>query len=160
MLVRRTILCAATVLGLVGAAAADDLVPALRTPMPAKYRQECAACHVAYPPALLPVASWRRLLSDLPHHFGTDASLDPATLQELNAWLGANAADQRRTRRGQVAVPPDDRITRSPWFVREHDDVAPATWKLPAVKSPSNCVACHRQAEQGVFDERNVRIPR
>lgn len=160
MHVRRTFLGAATALGLVAAAAADDLGPGVRTPMPAKYRQECAACHIAYSPALLPVASWQRLLSDLPHHFGTDASLDPATVKELDAWFVANAAGQKGIQRGPVSSPPEDRITRSRWFVREHDDVAPATWKLPAVKSPSNCAACHRQAEQGVFDEHDVRIPR
>ena len=29
--------------------------------MSEKYRSECASCHLAYPPALLPLASWRRL---------------------------------------------------------------------------------------------------
>ncbi len=29
----------------------------------------------------------------------------------------------------------EDRITRAAWFLREHDEVPPPTWKLPAVKS-------------------------
>jgi len=125
-------------------------------PLPPKYRAECASCHVAYPPGMLPAASWQRLMQDLPHHFGTDASLDPATVGELSRWLVANAGTSRR---GGEA-PPQDRITQSAWFQREHREVAAATWKLPAVKSPSNCAACHTTADQGNFDEHQVRIPR
>jgi hypothetical protein len=125
-------------------------------PLPPKYRQECAACHVAYPPGMLPAASWQRLMTDLPHHYGTDASLDPATVNELSAWLAANAGIHRRA----VGEPPQDRITRSAWFVRKHDDVPTDAWMLPAVKSPSNCAACHAQADQGDFNEHRVRIPR
>lgn len=120
------------------------------------YKQECAACHLAYPPGLLPAASWQRLMNNLPRHFGTDASLDPATKQPLSAWLGANAASGKRVRE----APPEDRITRSAWFVHEHDEVAAATWKLPAVKSAANCAACHSQADRGDFNERNIHLPR
>jgi hypothetical protein len=129
---------------------------ALRAPLLPAYQQECASCHVAYPPGLLPPASWQRLMGNLPRHFGTDASLDAASRKELTAWLAANAGTYRRV----AEAPPEDRITRSAWFVRKHDEVPARTWKLPAVKSPSNCVACHARAEQGDFDEHNVRIPR
>jgi hypothetical protein len=105
---------------------------------------------------MLPAASWQRLMADLPHHFGSDATLDPATLKELSAWLGAHAGASKRVRE----EPPQDRITRSAWFVRKHDEVPAAAWKLPAVKSASNCMACHTQADQGDFDEHRVRIPR
>jgi hypothetical protein len=154
---RAALLAAAVALGPTGPAAAgdDDTLPA---PVLPKYQQECASCHLAYPPGLLPAASWRRLMADLPHHFGVDASLEPETLKELSAWLEANAAGFRKARR--EPGPPDDRITKSAWWVREHDEVAPATWKLPAVKSPSNCAACHRAAERGNFDEHDIRIPR
>ena len=30
-----------------------------RVPMLAAYQQECSACHMAYPPGLLPAASWQ-----------------------------------------------------------------------------------------------------
>jgi len=152
---------AAWVLGLITAAAgphalADDRQAAARAPVLPKYRMECAACHVAYPPGMLPATSWQRLMNDLPNHYGSDASLDPATVKELSAWLSANAGSQKRV--GEE--PPQDRITRSAWFIRKHDELAPAAWKLPAVQSPANCVACHAQADQGDFNEHNVRIPR
>lgn len=125
-------------------------------PLLPQYKQECAACHMAFPPGALPAASWQRIMSNLPRHYGTDASLDAATVRELSAWLKTHAGTWKR-----VDVPPrDDRITEAAWFVREHREVSAATWKLPAVKSAANCVACHTQAEQGDFRERNIRIPR
>ena len=120
------------------------------------YKQECGACHVVFPPGMLPLDSWRRLLSNLPHHYGTDASLDPATVNELAAWLSANAGTYKRV----AEVPPEDRITRSAWFIRKHDEVPGAVWKRPAVKSATNCAACHTLADQGDFNEHTVRIPR
>lgn len=122
----------------------------------ARYKQECAACHVAFPPGMLPADSWRRVMGDLPHHYGTDASLDEAAVSELVSWLGANAGTYKRVRE----APPEDRITRSAWFVRKHDEVPAAAWKRPAVKSAANCAACHTQADQGDFNEHAVRIPR
>lgn len=125
-------------------------------PLLPTYQQECASCHVAYPPGLLPAASWQALMNNLPRHFGADASVDAATLKELSAWLTANGS----TRFFRGNRPPEDRISRSDWFVREHRKVSSSTWKLPAVRSPSNCAACHTSAEQGEFNERNVRLPR
>ena len=122
----------------------------------ATWKAECGSCHIAYPPALLPGASWQRLIGNLQRHFGTDASTDAAAVQDLSAWLVANAGSYKRVRE----PPPEDRITRSAWFVRKHDEIAAATWKSPAVKSAANCNACHARADQGEFNEHEVRIPR
>jgi len=127
-------------------------------PLLPKYQQECAACHLAYPPGLLPAASWQRLMTSLPKHFGSDASLDPASVAELQRWLLANANTAKRA--SKEAPPPQDRITRSSWFIRQHDEISAATWQRASIKSAANCAACHRQAEQGDFDEHRVRIPR
>lgn len=124
-------------------------------PLPASYVQECGACHVAYAPGLLPAASWRRLMGSLQRHFGTDASVDPATQATLSDWLVSQAA----TRRRRAVEPPQDRITRSAWFVREHHEVPAATWKHPAVASPAQCNACHTRAVDGSFREREIRLP-
>ena len=147
-----TVLC--LTLGGLGGAAADE--HAARVPLSPLYQQECAACHLAYPPGMLPAASWQRLMNNLPHHFGSDASLDPASVKTLAAWLSSHAGESRRTR----TPPPEDRITKSAWFVHEHDEIDPAVWRRASVRSASNCVACHRQADRGLFDEDNVRIPR
>jgi hypothetical protein len=119
------------------------------------YQAECASCHVAYPPQLLPKESWRALMSDLPNHFGTDASADAKTAKQIQSYLETNAGRVR----AEGAKPPL-RITETRWFRREHDQVSAATWKNPAVKSPANCGACHTQAERGDFSERSLRVPR
>lgn len=155
-------LAAAIALAVLHAAApahAADRGNARRVPLLPKYQQECAACHLAYPPGMLPAPSWRRLIDNLPRHFGTDASLDAAGVKEIGDWLQAHSASGRRSQR-DGAAPPEDRITRSAWFLREHGEVSAATWKRPAVKSASNCAACHTRADQGDFSERNIRIPR
>jgi hypothetical protein len=123
-------------------------------PVPQTYRQECATCHIAYPRQLLPIASWKHILDNLPRHFGTDASLDPVTVQALSAWLLATQ------RRDVMPQSPEDRITRSAWFVREHRSVPGATWKMPAVRSAANCAACHTRANEGDFNEHQIVLPR
>lgn len=157
--VRRVLLGLLMGLGASQAVLADDdheggsrrMVPLLP-----KYKQECAACHVAYPPGMLPAASWQRVMGNLTKHYGTDASLDAATVKELSTWLGANAGTYKRVRE----EPPQDRITRSAWFIRKHDEVDPSTWKRASIKSAANCAACHTQADQGNYSGHNVRIPR
>jgi hypothetical protein len=121
-----------------------------------QYKKACESCHVAYPPTLMPAASWSRIMGNLPKHFGTDASLDPAALKDISGWLFAHAGTYKRV----SEEPPQDRITRTAWFVRKHREVSAATWKLPAVKSAANCGACHTQADTGDFNERHIRTPR
>lgn len=137
-------------------AQADGDRGAPRVPLLPKYQQECGACHLAYPPGMLPAASWQRLMNGLPTHFGTDASLDAATVTQIGTWLQANAGRGRRAQ----AAPLQDRITRSAWFVREHDEIAPQVYTRAAIRSAANCAACHTRADQGVFNEHDVRIPR
>jgi hypothetical protein len=139
------------------AVADDDHHGARRAvPLLPAYRDECGSCHLAYPPGMLPASAWHRQMDRLAKHYGSDASLDETTHKAIADWLAANAGDERRSR----GAPPEDRITRTAWFVHEHDEVPAATWKRASVKSASQCNACHRQADQGDFDEDAVRIPR
>jgi mono/diheme cytochrome c family protein len=126
-------------------------------PLP-KYQQECAACHIAYPAGMLPAGSWQRLMGSLSKHYGTDASLDEASLREISGWLKNNAGTFRRV----SEEPPQDRITQSAWFLRKHNEreISPSAWKRVAVGSASNCAACHTNAAQGNFNEHDVRIPK
>lgn len=123
-----------------------------RVPANPRYQAECSACHVAYSPTMLPAASWQRIMKGLDRHYGTDASLDADSVQALTTWLATNG--------GRGAEPPEDRITRTRWFIHEHDEIGDAVWKRTSVRSPAQCAACHTQAAQGVFSEHDVRIPR
>jgi hypothetical protein len=152
-LIRRLALA---LLCLAGSAGAEEEGRVARTPPLPEYQQECGACHTAYPSRFLPAASWQRLLGNLGHHFGTDASLDAAATQRLSGWLAAHAGGSGR--RGAEA-PPGDRITRSAWFIGEHREIDATVWKRSAVKSAANCAACHTGAEKGNFDEHQIRIP-
>lgn len=125
-------------------------------PMLPQYQQECATCHVAYPPTMMPAASWARILGNLPKHFGTDASLDAASMKAISTWVHANAGTYKRV----SEEPPQDRITHTAWFERKHREVASSTWKLASVRSAANCAACHTRADNGDFNERNIRVPR
>lgn len=130
----------------------------MRSSVLPKYKQECSSCHVAFPAGLLPAASWQRVMGGLSKHFGTDASLDDASQREIAAWLQANAGSGRRG--GEE--PPQDRITKSAWFQRQHRDgeVPANVWKRASVGSPANCAACHPRADQSNYSEHEVRIPK
>jgi Dihaem cytochrome c len=156
-MVRGALLAVTMAASLAGSARADSVGTPANAP-PA-YRTECGACHLAYPPGLLPASSWQRLMVDLPRHFGSDASLDAAMTAELSTWLQANAASFKKVRRNPEA-PPEDRITRSAWFVREHREVATGVWRRTSIGSAANCGACHSNAAQGRFSEHELRIPR
>lgn len=147
------ILMLSLALAAVSSAWADG--PLLPRQVPTSYRAECGSCHTAYPPALLPAASWQRVMRGLDRHYGTDASLDAPTLRELSAWLQQHAGTYKRV----DVSPPEDRITRSAWFARKHRDVQPSDWRHPSVKSPANCAACHSRADQGRFDDDELRMP-
>ncbi|WP_221793238.1 diheme cytochrome c [Oceanobacter mangrovi] len=125
------------------------------------YQEECSACHVAYPPALLPARSWQLTMATLDNHFGEDASLDDTTRQEITDYLTRHAA--LKNSRFMLRISDDrtpQRITELPYFVRKHDEVPRRMVNgNPEVNSFSNCDACHRDAKRGVFNEDTVDIP-
>ncbi|MGE0356218.1 MAG: cytochrome C [Burkholderiales bacterium] len=128
----------------------------LRVPDDPAYRQECGACHVAYPPQLLSAASWRAVMGGLDRHFGTDASLEPAARASLLALLERHAGRRDTTAGGQ----PQLRITETAWFRKEHREELPADiLRRPEVKSFANCGACHTGAEKGDYSEASLRVP-
>ena len=123
--------------------------------MPKSYDAECASCHMAYPPGLLGEQNWQNVMGSLSKHFGTDASIDEKDKNEITNWLKKNAA----TRQKYSELAPGNRITKTSWFIRKHDEIKADVWKRQGVKSPANCGACHTGAAEGVFSEKNVSIP-
>jgi diheme cytochrome c len=130
------------------------------------YEEECGSCHMAYPPGLLPANSWRKMMSGLEDHFGDNAELDADKQQSISEILLANSADQsdyRRSRKFNRSVQAEDppaRISETPYFKQEHDEIPDRMVTGNAeVKSFANCNACHTKAEQGSFKERDIHVP-
>lgn len=143
-------------LHIAGAAIADGSRLQMPANPPAVFVNECASCHMAFSPRLLPAESWNRVMNGLSKHYGVDASLTDSQATEIRRWLTANAANGGK----QSTPPPEDRITKSAWFIKKHHEISPATWARASIKSAANCAACHSQAEKGLFDERHIRIPK
>ena len=126
------------------------------------WKAECASCHMAYHPGLLPARSWRKMMGSLDKHFGQDASLEPIPQKEITNFLVKYSADQGSDKyvKSVPAASTPLRITETTWFKREHDEIRAAVWKRKKIGSASNCMACHKGAEQGDFSEDKVAIPR
>ena len=146
----RTLLVAA----LLGLSSMPVFADKPRLPPNPAYKAECGSCHVAYPPQLLPRASWQALMARLDRHFGSDASLDAKASGEISRYLDAHAG------RRDAPAAAEPRITETRWFAKEHDEVPAALWKSAAVKGPANCAACHTRAEDGDYAERSLRLPK
>lgn len=108
-------------------------------------KRECGECHMAYQPALLPAASWDRIMDGLSDHFGEDASLEAGLAADIRAHLTKNAAG-----RGDPGVA---RITEQRWWSREHRKFRPEVWQRKDVGSKANCEACHRDAASGIYED-------
>jgi nitrate/TMAO reductase-like tetraheme cytochrome c subunit len=122
-------------------------------------KEECGSCHMAYSPAMLPASSWKRMMGGLQNHFGEDASVDAAKAASIEAYLVANAADAGgrqsggKLLRGVSLASAPQRITELPKWMSEHREVAASEWTSKDVRSKSNCMACHRDAERGFYED-------
>ncbi len=139
----------------------------LAMPATGLYVSECGGCHTAYAPVLLPARSWHTIMAGLERHFGTDASLDAGTRDQLLAQLVAMAADgpgaDRLVASHVLRVPSSYtplRTTETPFFSYMHEEMPSHIWRRASVGSKANCVACHPRADEGRYFEREVKIPK
>ncbi len=138
----------------------------LAAPQNQLYKDSCGGCHLAYPPALLPSGSWRRIIQGQASHYGEDLGLEQAVQSALTRFLGANAADRssaklaRKIMKSLGALTPL-RITEVPYITHKHeeDDIPRGAFKRKSIGSLANCGACHPGAAAGDFDDDAVRIP-
>jgi hypothetical protein len=132
------------------------------------YAEECGACHMAYQPGLLPGDAWQQIMAAdaLAEHYGDDASLSADLRAQLAGYLVANAAERSGKSRaqafsvGDAGSGPLPRITATRYFRNEHHEIpSRMVTGNPDVGSYSNCNACHRGADEGVYNEHRVEIP-
>ena len=129
-------------------------------PKHAVFEEECASCHMAFPPQMLHADSWRAMMGDLAHHFGSDASLDEKRRAAITDFLVTHAGGRKTGTTRDASGKPLLRITETARFERKHREIAAATWKRASIKSPANCTACHRQAAAGDYSERSINLPK
>jgi hypothetical protein len=121
--------------------------------------KECGACHIPYPPQMLPMRSWHAIMSDLANHFGDNAALPDKTRSSIEAYLAGHAADapgNAAGRRFLYGIQPGAaplRITETAFWQGAHGEIPVGVFADPRVKLRSNCAACHAGARQGQFGE-------
>ena len=130
------------------------------------YNKECATCHMGFQPQFLPKRSWNKLMDNLSNHFDTDASLSKESLNKIKTYLEENSSDSKALY-GEAAefaqsIKKDStplRISEIPKFQREHRKITTKMIEQKEVKSIANCAACHKDANEGTYRERNIHIP-
>lgn len=130
----------------------------------ALFVNECASCHILYPPSLLPKESWTIMMANLEEHFGDDASLNPDDTQNILSYLLENSAEYStseasvnilKTLQNKDTIA----ITQTPFWKKRHKDIDSKYFKSAKVKSKANCKACHLDVERGLIEDHNIKIP-
>ena len=128
------------------------------------YEAECGECHFLYQPELLPSASWMKILDQLDDHFGEEIELDPDSKKNISDYLKSNGAENSSAKRAVKIVRSlgnhvPMRITETPYIRKKHHELNPEVLKRESVGSLSNCIACHTTAEEGIYDDEDIKIP-
>jgi hypothetical protein len=129
------------------------------------YKEICGGCHFAYQPGLLPSVSWTKLLGSLDDHFGQTLDIDPETLATLTEYLRVNGADKSSSKRAakimrSIGGGVPTRITDVPYIRENHHEISSDVLSRKSIGSLSNCSACHKTAENDVYDDDFVDIPK
>ncbi len=99
------------------------------------YLENCASCHIALPPAVLPTQTWQQILQDSQHY---GVQLPPLiNPPRLLVWQYLQTFSRPRTKEEQTPYRLDD----SRYFKALHPKV-----KLPRPIEISSCVSCHSSA--------------
>lgn len=132
----------------------------------ATWRSECGDCHFAFHPSLLPKRSWVKIFAEQHDHFGDDLDLDADTIKQLTRFHVNNAAENGVTepaRKINFSIPDSEtpiQITKTAYWVHKHSDISDKYWKSEKVITKSNCAACHLDAEQGTYEDSDMRLPK
>lgn len=156
---------ALAVLLIPGAYALTGLSPVGVAALPknATWETECSSCHMAFHPSLLPAKSWAAIMAGLNEHFGEDASLGATASKEITDYLVNHSAETwdsmaaNRLRNVDPARPLE--ITATRFWLRMHNDIAPAVFSSKVVGAKQNCSACHQDAASGMFAPQAILIP-
>jgi cytochrome b len=131
------------------------LAPLVQDPL---WQESCGECHIAYHPSVLPQRSWERLLAEQGDHFDEALGLSGEDVTALLTYARANSAEQVerehawRMRHSLEATETPLRITETRYWKQTHTEIDDAVWRQENVNGRLNCATCHRDAEQGGFN--------
>ncbi len=128
------------------------------------FYNECGDCHKVYPPYMLPKRSWEKIMGSLDNHRGekiTEANITKSQQASILEFLTQNAAE---TSKREAAVKVMDslgerrpkNITKTPYWRETHKDIPKSVYKQKKIKDKSNCIACHKDFDQGNMDDMNI----
>ena len=129
------------------------------------YKEKCGACHFAYQPGLLPSGSWQKILSGLEDHFGEVVEINLEEKKIIAGYLESCAAEHSSAKRAVrimrcLGNQTPLRITEILYIQKKHHEISTKILERESIGSLSNCIACHKTAEKGIYDDDNVSIPR
>lgn len=128
------------------------------------YIENCGTCHFLYQPGLLPYKSWETILDTPAGHAGGELSISSTLQNEIKKYMLSNSAEKstwEKSRKIADSINNDTpvKISEIPYIKRKHWGVRDKIFKRESIGSRGNCIACHRSAAKGVYDEDDVVIP-
>ena len=128
------------------------------------FYDECISCHTLYPPHLLPKQSWITMMDSLENHFGDDASLEEGDKNSIKEYLVKNSSENS-TKEASLnflkSIDANDTIaiTKTSYWKRRHKEIEKSIFKRKEIGNISNCKACHKNFEQGLLNDKDIKIP-
>ena len=128
------------------------------------YKRSCGACHFAYQPGLLPARSWVKIVDSPSGHPGGTLTIDKKTKSAIRTYLEQNSAEKspsKRSRKILNSIGSDTpvRISEISYIKQKHRKIKQEVFARKAIGSRANCIACHRSAANGVYEDDDVVIP-
>lgn len=129
------------------------------------YKESCGSCHFAYQPGLLPSRSWVKIVDESNAHAGGDISLGEKTKAEVKNYLAQNSAENSKTEKSRkildsIGNDTPVMISETPYIKHKHHQISEDVFARKAIGSRGNCIACHKSAESGIYDDDDVIIPK
>ena len=126
------------------------------------FEKECAACHILYPPNLMPKKSWELMMGDLENHFGDDASIDEESNKNILAFLVKNSAETSTMQASwnflnSIGDKDIIALTKTTFWEKKHKDIPKELFENKEIKSKANCKACHSDIEKGLIENENIK---
>jgi hypothetical protein len=84
---------------------------------------------------------------------------------EIEKYLQQNSAEKTQSRISRkilvsIGTGVPTRISEVPYIKEEHYEIKQEVFLRKSIGSRGNCIACHKTAESGNYDDDNVTIPK